>query len=113
MVLLESFNRMSDITIAADQIITDAETTGRSYLATWLEAAGTRCVGLAHARFLDLVASLTTEPLGAKAAIDGILEEFAKEFPGPDAESDLAEDMTTVRRVASSTSCTSSGSPKM
>ncbi len=97
-VFVESFNRMAGIALVADQIIIDAETTGRSYLATWLEAAAHG--GLAPARLLELVSRLASQPGGAKAVIDGILEEFARELPGPNAESDLAEDLTAWRELS-------------
>lgn len=97
-VVVESFNRMVDMAVAIDQVIADAETTGRTYLTTWLETARQDAPPTA-ARLLELVAPLTGEPSAARAAIDGVLEELAKEVPGPDAESDLAEDLTAWREL--------------
>ncbi len=98
--LVESFNRMAETNVAADQVITDAETTGRSYLATWLEAAGRQSLKPAQAPLLDLLVPLTSDPSSAKAAIEAILGEFAKQLAGPAAESDLAEDMTAWRELS-------------
>lgn len=98
--LVESFNRMAETNGAADQVITDAETTGRSYLATWLEAAGRQSLKPAQAPLLDLLVPLTSDPSSAKVAIEAILGEFAKQLAGPAAESDLAEDMAAWRELS-------------
>ncbi len=99
-ILVESFNRLAEIAVPIDQAITDAETTGRSYLATWLEAAVAQRLGQVHARILDLFAPLASGPSGARAAIDAILEEFARELLDPSLESDLAEDMAAWRELS-------------
>ena len=40
--LVEAFNRLAGTTVSVEQVITDAETTGRSYLTTWIETAKTQ-----------------------------------------------------------------------
>lgn len=99
-VLVESFNRMAEINVAADQVITEAETTGRSYLVTWLEAAGRQSLKPAQAKLVELVVPLASDPSTAKAAIEAVLGEFAREPSAPDVESDLAEDMAAWRELS-------------
>jgi DNA helicase II / ATP-dependent DNA helicase PcrA len=98
--LTESFNRVADVTIPADQVIADAETTGRGYLATWLEAARAQPLGAPHTRLLDLVGRLAGGAAGARPAIDAILEEFASSAPASGEETDLAEDMVAWRELS-------------
>lgn len=99
-VLVESFNRMAETNVSVDQVLTDAEATGRSYLATWLEAAAGQNLKTAQATLVDVVVPLTSDPSAAKMAVEAILQEFAKELAGPQAESDLAEDMDAWRELA-------------
>ena len=100
-VLVEAFNRLAEIAINADQIITDAETTGRGYLATWLEAAAKQPLKPGPAKLTQVLAPLSNDPSGTRAAIDAILAEFAKKPPeAADAYSDLAEDMAAWRELS-------------
>lgn len=99
-VLVAAFNRMVETAIAADQIITDAETTGHGYLATWLEAAGGQALEPAQARLIELLAPLADDPSGVRTAIDAIIGEFSKEQSAPEPDSDLAEDMAAWRELS-------------
>jgi DNA helicase-2/ATP-dependent DNA helicase PcrA len=98
-VLVQSFNRMAETNVAADQVITDAEATGHSYLATWLEAARRHNLKPSQATLLELLVPLTGDPSAAKAAIEAVLGQFTKGLGGPDADSDLAEDMSAWREL--------------
>lgn len=97
--VIESFNRMVGITVAVDQVTTDAETTGQTYLATWIEAARQEAAP-AQARVLDMVGTLLSEASGVWEAIEKILKEFAQQLPGPDAETDLAEDLSAWHELS-------------
>ena len=99
-VLIEAFNRVAEIAVAADQVVTDAETTGCSYFATWLESAAGQRLNPLQAKLIDLVAPLATDPSGARPAIAAIIGEFANRQTQPDAESDLAEDMAAWRELS-------------
>jgi DNA helicase-2/ATP-dependent DNA helicase PcrA len=90
---------MAETNIATDQVITDAEATGRSYLATWLETAGGLGIKPPQTMLLELLVPLTSDPSATKGMIEAILGQFAKALAGPDAESDLAEDMAAWREL--------------
>ena len=96
--VVDSFNRMADQNIAVDQVITDAETTGRGYLATWLQTAND--IDASRGDLLDLVGPFTTDSSAGKSAIDAILEAFAGAPREADADSDLVEDMSAWRDLA-------------
>lgn len=98
-VLVESFNRMADITIPVDQVITDAETSGRSYLATWLDAVAAHETDQGPARLAGLVAPLIGDPAGAKTTIERIVEEFGSSVV-TETESDLSEDLAAWRELS-------------
>ena len=99
-VLIEAFNRLANIAVPVQQVITDAETTGRSYLITWLEAA-TRLTGESFgSSLLTGVTPAASNTSLIKAAVDGILEAIARELADPDANSDLQEDMAAWREIS-------------
>jgi DNA helicase-2/ATP-dependent DNA helicase PcrA len=98
-VLVESFNRMADITIPVDQVITDAETSGRSYLATWLDAVAAHETDQGPARLAGLVAPLIGDPAAAKTTIERIVEEFGSSV-ATETESDLSEDLAAWRELS-------------
>src|SRR5207249_9923284 len=79
--------------ISVEQVTADAEATGRSYFDTWLETAGRQGLTPAHASLLALFGSAAGDPTTAKTVVEAILGEFAKATTGPEADSDLAEDM--------------------
>ena len=99
-VLVEAFNRMAEISIASDQVITDAETTGHSYLTTWLEIVGRQSLQPAADELIKLLAPLTSDPSAVRGTIEGILAEFAKQLSGPGAASDLAEDIAAWHEIS-------------
>lgn len=99
-VLVEAFNRMAESAVSVDQVIADAETTGRSYLVTWVETAGKQSLEPAVANLLTLLAPSASDVSTVKAAIEAILEQFAKDLKGPDVDSDLAEDMAAWRELS-------------
>jgi DNA helicase II / ATP-dependent DNA helicase PcrA len=96
--LIESFNRLAGIAVGVDQIVTDAETIGRSYFGTWLEAVSEYALGEREARLVQIVAPLEGEPAGARNASDVLLGEFTKEIADSEG-SDLVEDMAAWREL--------------
>jgi DNA helicase-2/ATP-dependent DNA helicase PcrA len=98
-VLVEAFNRLAEVTISVEQVLVDAETTGQSYMVTWLEATGKQSLKPEHTRLLALLPPSTTDPSALKKAIESILEEFGKSLTGPEPNQDLAEDSTAWREL--------------
>jgi DNA helicase-2/ATP-dependent DNA helicase PcrA len=99
-VLIEAFNRMAETKVPVGQIVTEAETTGRSYLATWLDTVRQQNLKVEHADLLALLLPSTNDTSAVKQTLDGILGEFGKRINGPEADADLAEDMTAWRELS-------------
>jgi len=99
-VLIEAFNRLAGITVSVQQVVTEAEATGRSYFAIWLETVGTHELTPSVVDLLMRLSPAVNDLSLAKTAIDGILAEIAKELEGPDADSDLQEDMAAWREIS-------------
>lgn len=87
--LVEAYNRLEKANISVEQAAADAQATGRSYLATWLDAARQT----ANSILLELVAPAVADAGAVRTAMDRIVEEFSKRPAGPDGDTDLAEDL--------------------
>jgi DNA helicase-2/ATP-dependent DNA helicase PcrA len=99
--LVEAFNRLVGIAVSVEQVITDAETTGRGYLTTWIETAKTQqSLETAEANLIDLISPCVSDPAAVKPAIESILGEFMKKLTGPDAHSDLGEDIAAWKELS-------------
>jgi DNA helicase-2/ATP-dependent DNA helicase PcrA len=99
-VMVEAFNRVADVSISSEEVITEAETTGRSYLVTWLDAIRTAELEQANANLLQLISGPANDLAAVKTALEGILGEFAKRPIATDQGSDLAEDMAAWRELS-------------
>lgn len=100
-VLIEAFNRLSGITVSVQQVITEAETTGRGYLAIWLEAAGRHALRPSVHGLLANISLAASDSSLIKTAVDGFLAEIGTELAGgPDADSDIEEDMAAWREIS-------------
>jgi DNA helicase-2/ATP-dependent DNA helicase PcrA len=99
-VLIEAFNRLSGLNVSVQQVIAEAETTSRIYLDIWLETVGRQTLKPSVAELLADVARAANDPTLIKTALDGILAEIAKELAGPNADSDLEEDMAAWREIS-------------
>lgn len=97
-VLVEAFNRLAEIMVSVEQVITDAETTGRSFLSIWLETAGRQSLTPARSGLLGLLSPAAGDISAVKAATEGILKGFANKVSGQQ-NSDLAEDMAAWREL--------------
>ena len=71
-ILVEAFNHIADIDVAVDQVITDAEVTGKSYLSVWLHAATGVVNTSSNKKLLQLVNQIQLEPTSRKK----VFEEF-------------------------------------
>jgi DNA helicase-2/ATP-dependent DNA helicase PcrA len=99
-VLIEAFNRLTGLAIPVQQVITEAETTGRSYISIWLETAGRQTLKPSVPELLTHIAAATNDASLIKTALDAILAEIANELTGPDADADLREDMAAWREIS-------------
>ena len=99
-VLIEAFNRLTGTTVSVKQVITEAEASGRSYLAIWIEAAGGQALKSGVIDLLAQISRAANDSSLIKAALDGILEEITKERAGDDADPDLDEDTTAWREIS-------------
>jgi DNA helicase-2/ATP-dependent DNA helicase PcrA len=98
-VLAEGYNRIANIAVSADEVIADAESSGRSYFATWLEEARNQAGESPKAALLDIVATLAADPSSARSVVDKIVAEFGKAQGDPAAQSDLTEDLAAWREI--------------
>lgn len=98
-VLIEAFNRITNIGIAVDQIISDAEATGESYFRIWLQAAHSEVSETAPASLLELIGQLAVTGATAKTVIDKILTAFESESSGNEVNADLSEDLIAWREI--------------
>jgi DNA helicase-2/ATP-dependent DNA helicase PcrA len=99
-VLIEAFNRLTGLAIPVQQIITEAETTGRSYIIIWLETTGRQTLKPSINSLLAHIAGAANDASLIKKALDEILAEIARELTGPDADADLEEDMAAWREIS-------------
>jgi len=97
--LVESFNRMVGTSIATDQVVADAEATGRAYITTWLDAAKQQPLDGPRVTLLQLLETLATDISSAKKHVAAMIEEFARSSGQPVTESDLTEDLTAWREL--------------
>ena len=98
-VLIEAFNRIASIAVAVDQVVADAEATGRSYILTWLDAARKETGCSPEAGLLELIDRLASDPSGARKVIDEVLSKFEDASAGSD-DSDLTEDLAAWREIS-------------
>src|SRR5262249_27212440 len=99
-VLIEAFNRMAGIGVSVDQVVADAEATGRSYIATWLDAAGGGGASSTSSKLLELIGQIANDTSSARKATDDILSEFEQASPTTENESDLAEDLAAWQEIS-------------
>lgn len=96
-VLVEAFNRLAEAAVSVEQVSTDAEATGRSYFATWVEAAERQDLAAAHKNLLELLGPAANDASLVKPAVEALLAEFDKRADG---DSDVAEDMAAWRELS-------------
>jgi DNA helicase-2/ATP-dependent DNA helicase PcrA len=99
-VLIEAFNRMSEIAVSVEQVIAEAETTGRSYFVTWIDTASRQVQRTEHSDLLALLTTLEADPASVEPVVETILVEFAKLSLGDGIDSDLAEDAAAWRELS-------------
>ena len=99
-VLVEAYNRIVEIDIAVDQVITDAEVTGKSYFSIWLEEAVHKARISWQKELLELVKHLSFSPLASKNTIEDIINVFSLSLTGGEVEPpDFSEDLNAWREI--------------
>jgi len=98
-VLVEAFNRMTGAKTSVRQIMADAETSGRGYLATWMAAAET-VVGEEGLALIATLAKALDGPAGVRAFTDQVVQAFENFAANNDGTSDLAEDIAAWRELS-------------
>jgi DNA helicase-2/ATP-dependent DNA helicase PcrA len=96
-IVVEAFNRLAGCSVSVDEVISDSETTGKGYLATWIglaEGEGSRI------SLLGFLTPCATDPIAVRGAVDAIVGEFEQEVANRDADSDLREDLRAWRELS-------------
>jgi DNA helicase-2/ATP-dependent DNA helicase PcrA len=98
-VLIDAFNRFTDIQVAVDQIMSEAEASGAAYIKIWAEAAK-REMTQASPQLKLIEAASRFEVTSAKKIADDVLAEFRTQVTGNDRDPDLAEDLAAWREIS-------------
>jgi DNA helicase-2/ATP-dependent DNA helicase PcrA len=98
-VLVDSFNRMAGTSVDGAQVVADAESTGFSYLATWLESARRSGASSPSEALLQYVQATSTAST-IQTDVSRILQELSDRQNAASDESDVAEDMAAWRDLS-------------
>jgi DNA helicase-2/ATP-dependent DNA helicase PcrA len=98
-VLIEAFNRLAEMSVPVQQVITAAETSGRSYLLIWLEAAAGDATEPSTKNLLEQIVPAASDSSLIKKMADGILAQFAAQIDASGSNPDLEEDMAAWREI--------------
>jgi DNA helicase-2/ATP-dependent DNA helicase PcrA len=93
-ILVEAYNRLSGIDCNADQIVADAEATGKGYANSWLAAAESLSQGSSKAALLVLAGQLIGDPANFKPVVTRLVDAFGTNAANDDTQVDLVEDRT-------------------
>jgi DNA helicase II / ATP-dependent DNA helicase PcrA len=99
-VMVEAFNRIGGIAVSSDQVIAEAETTGHSYLVTWLGTAAAQGLDATGAHLLQILSGPANDPAAIRTALEAMLAEFKQRPAGTDQGSDLAEDIAAWQELS-------------
>jgi len=98
-VLIEAFNRLTGIAVSVQQVLTEGESTGRSYLSVWIEKAGAYSLKPTVCGTLAFISRAAGDIHLIKETVDAILAEVSAELLKSDADPDLAEDMAAWQEI--------------
>ena len=99
-VLVEAYNRFAEIDIDVNQVTSDAEATGKSYVDTWLETTRQVALEARRGELLSVVGRLTAEPKEAKGLVDIVVEHIENTIDASDANEDLVEDLKAWKEIS-------------
>ena len=92
-VLVEAFNCVAEINVAVDQVLTDAEATGKSYFSVWLQSATRQTDSPLGKKVLHIMEQLDLNPSGTMEGFDKLVEVIGSSIGDDDTSSDLSEDV--------------------
>ena len=99
-VLVGAYNRFAEIDIDVNQVTSDAEATGKSYVDTWLETTRQFTFDARREELLGVVGRLTAEPGAAKGLVDTVVELFEGSIGSGEVNEDLVEDLKAWREIS-------------
>jgi DNA helicase-2/ATP-dependent DNA helicase PcrA len=91
-IVVSAFNRFSDIDCNAEQIIADAEATGRGYINSWLLTAIAPAEGSPGAALLDLASKLIESTTSFRTVVTKLIDAFSATVAQDETQVDLVED---------------------
>jgi superfamily I DNA/RNA helicase len=94
-------NRLCAIEFRADQILADAEASGRSYLTEWLSAAVLATTTARGRELLEIVEPLTEDTTAFEGFIEAAMSCFDEIPTDEETANDLAEDLSAWREINS------------
>jgi DNA helicase-2/ATP-dependent DNA helicase PcrA len=99
--LVDSFNRAANLEIPVEQVMVDAEATGRGFLVTWQEAALLTDLNDRASLLLKAACSINDNPMRGKVVIDETLVNLEPSAePLDEHDSDLKEDIVAWRQLS-------------
>jgi DNA helicase II / ATP-dependent DNA helicase PcrA len=99
-VLVDAFNRIAGLECSSEEIVAEAEASGRSYFASWLGVVVELCKEGSIKALVDLAGRLSTPIVDYKAIVTNLIEEFRKVTADGEGQIDLEEDATAWRELA-------------
>ncbi len=99
-VFVEAFNRIAQVEVSVDQIVADAESTGESYLSSWLRVVRGESGAAQKGRLTDLLSKLIADPVSSHKVIGEMLSEFEASVTEATDQADLSEDLTAWREIS-------------
>ena len=99
MILVESFNRLSNTSLQADQVVTEADVIGIGYLAHWHTTARGLQLDPTNASLLQIAGALVGSAASFREVTKKLIVEFEKGIAANQIESDLSEDHAAWREM--------------
>ncbi|MBR1033977.1 ATP-dependent helicase [Bradyrhizobium liaoningense] len=100
-IVVSAFNRVCGIDCQADQVVADAEATGRGYINSWLTAATGLAEGLPRAALLELASKLVETTTGFRTIVTKLIDAFGATGNHDETQVDLVEDKAAWNELTS------------
>ena len=99
-VLVDAFNRVASLECSSEEIVAEAEASGRSYFASWLRLVTELCREGPRKELVELASRLSTPIVDYKAIVTNLIDEFRNVTTDGEGQIDLEEDATAWRELA-------------